>query len=142
MADAAGLRPAFVLLLRRALQLPARRRGARLRHRPGHQGPHHLVRSSPLAGLAGPSAVARSELLVTGSAARQVQGEPVGREAVGGVGRDAVVTLGHRHRAHRRRRPEGGVCQFAFRHRRDLRLRGAFCPSLSSTCCKLQMPVV
>jgi hypothetical protein len=50
----------------------------------------------------------------------------VGREAAGGLRRDAVLALGHRHRARRRRRPAGGVRQLSVRHRRRLRLRGGF----------------
>jgi hypothetical protein len=50
----------------------------------------------------------------------------VGREAAGGLRRDAVLALGHRHRARRRRRAAGGVRQLAVRHHRRLRLRGWF----------------
>jgi hypothetical protein len=50
----------------------------------------------------------------------------VGREAAGGLRRDAVLTLDHRHNARPRRQPVRGVRQLAVRHRRHLRLRGWF----------------
>ena len=119
-AAAVGGGRARVLLPGRVLQLPARRRGARLRHRAVHQGLHHLVRppSPPLPARPGRRA---------GRGGRAgVPGEPVGREAADRVRRDAVLALGHRHRARRRRRDAGGVRELALRHRRRLRLRGWF----------------
>jgi hypothetical protein len=50
----------------------------------------------------------------------------VGREAAGGLRRDTVLALGHRHSARCRRWPVGGVRQLVVRHRRRLRLRGWF----------------
>jgi hypothetical protein len=50
----------------------------------------------------------------------------VGRKAAGGLRRDVVLALGHRHSTRRRCWPAGGVRQLAIRHRRRLRLRGWF----------------